>query len=119
MGQEGVRKSAFTRGRSRRFHSREDGTDPAPCYCAAVGHAEERMAGIGRRQMLAGLGGAAGACAFGRLAAHAQDTAQESKVARIGVLNSISYGPIIDRLDAFLDRLEEGGFVEGKNLAIE
>ena len=37
-------------------------------------------------------------------------------MARIGVLNSISYGPIIDRLDAFLDRVEEAGFFEGKNL---
>src|SRR5207247_7629915 len=34
------------------------------------------------------------------------------------ILNSISFGPIADRLDAFLESLEDGGFVEGRNLAI-
>src|SRR5262245_66473166 len=67
---------------------------------------------IGRRRLLAGLGGAA-ACATFSLAARAQDPV------RIGVLNSISYGPIVDRLDAMLDRLEDAGFVDGQNLAIE
>src|SRR4029450_6847024 len=58
------------------------------------------------------LSGAA-ACAAFPLAARAQDPA------RIGVLNSISYGPIVDRLDALLDRLGGAGLVDGQNLAIE
>jgi putative ABC transport system substrate-binding protein len=77
------------------------------------------MAGIGRRQLLKGLGGAAGATAFMPFPTRAQEPAPEATMARIGVLNSISYGPIMDRLDAFLDRVEEGGFFEGKNLTIE
>ena len=47
-----------------------------------------------------------------RLAARAQ------AIPRIGVLNSISYGPILDRLDAFLERLEADGFVDGQTVAI-
>jgi len=67
---------------------------------------------IRRRRLLAGLGGVA-ACAAFPLVARAQDPV------RIGVLNSISYGPIVDRLDAMLDRLEEAGFVDGQNLEVE
>src|SRR5262245_29892672 len=71
---------------------------------------------IRRRRLLAALGGAA-ACATWSfswpLAARAQDPI------RIGVLNSISYGPIVDRIDALLDRLEDDGFVDGQNLAVE
>jgi putative ABC transport system substrate-binding protein len=77
------------------------------------------MAGIGRRQLLAGIGGVAGAAALMPIAMRAQEPAPDSAMVRIGFLNSISYGPIIDRLDAFLDRVEEGGFFEGKNLAID
>jgi putative ABC transport system substrate-binding protein len=44
--------------------------------------------------------------------------AQEPVLPQIGILNSISFGPIADRLDAFLERLEEGGFVDGRNLEI-
>ena len=44
--------------------------------------------------------------------------AQEPALAQIGILNSISFGPIADRLDAFLERLEVGGFVDGRNLEI-
>jgi len=66
----------------------------------------------GRRRVLTGLGAAA-ACAAWPLKARAQDPV------RIGVLNSISYGPIVDRLDAMLDRLEDAGYVDGQNLAIE
>src|SRR5262249_4442635 len=80
---------------------------------------EERMAGIGRRQLLGGLGGMAGSLAVGPLPACAQAPAQEPAMARIGIINSISFGPIMDRLDALLDRLEDGGFYEGKNLTIE
>src|SRR5262249_20916740 len=67
---------------------------------------------IGRRRVLAGLGGAAVGAAW-LLKARAQDPV------RIGVLNSISYGPIVDRLDAMLVRLEDAGFVDGQNLEIE
>jgi putative tryptophan/tyrosine transport system substrate-binding protein len=42
----------------------------------------------------------------------------QEPVSQIGILNSISFGPIADRLDAFLQRLEEGGFVYGRNLEI-
>jgi putative ABC transport system substrate-binding protein len=44
--------------------------------------------------------------------------AQEPAPPQIGILNSISYGPIADRLGAFLEQLEEGGFVDGRNLEI-
>jgi putative tryptophan/tyrosine transport system substrate-binding protein len=67
---------------------------------------------VRRRRLLAGLGGAA-ACAAFPLAVRAQDPV------RIGVLNSISYGPIVDRIDAMLDRIEDAGFVDGQNLSIE
>src|SRR5215470_19248640 len=67
---------------------------------------------IGRRRLLAALGGAA-ACAAFPLAARAQDPV------RVGVLNSISYGPIVDRIDALLERIEDAGFVDGQNLAVE
>jgi len=69
---------------------------------------------IGRRRMLAAMGSAV-ACAAAPFAARSQEPA----VVRIGVLNSISYGPILDRLDAFLDQLETGGFVDGQNLMVE
>jgi putative tryptophan/tyrosine transport system substrate-binding protein len=77
------------------------------------------MAGIGRRQLLAGLGGTAGVAALQPFAALGQAPEPAPAMARIGILNSISFGPIMDRLDAFLDRVEEGGFFEGKNLTIE
>src|SRR5262245_59740259 len=69
---------------------------------------------IGRRRLLAAMGGAA-ASAVAPFAARAQEPA----VVRIGVLNSFSYGPILDRLDAFLDQLEDAGFVDGQNLMVE
>ena len=77
------------------------------------------MAGsIERRRLLAALGGAAASAACSTawpLMARAQGPA----IAQIGVLNSISYGPIIDRLDAFLERLEEAGYFDGQNMAVE
>jgi len=69
---------------------------------------------IGRRRLLATMGSAA-VCTAAPFAARAQEPA----VVRIGVLNSISYGPILDRLDAFLDQLENAGFVDGQNLMVE
>jgi putative ABC transport system substrate-binding protein len=82
------------------------------CQLGTSGRGVRTVIEIGRRRLLAGLGGAA-ACAAFPLAVRAQDPV------RIGVLNSISYGPIVDRLDAMLDRLEDAGFVDGQNLAIE
>jgi putative ABC transport system substrate-binding protein len=37
----------------------------------------------------------------------------------VGILNSISIGPIVDRMDAFLEGLEDARFVDGKNVRIE
>jgi putative ABC transport system substrate-binding protein len=71
---------------------------------------------IGRRRLLAGLTSTAAGAAWSfawPLLARAQEPA------RIGVLNSISYGPIVDRIDALLDQLEDAGFVDGRNLSIE
>src|SRR5262249_25811923 len=102
---------------------------PATCYrclCRpSSAFRRKRMAGFGRRRLLKGLGGAGawlaagGFSAAGALSAGAQPSAPDPTMARIGILNSISFGPIIDRLDALLDRVEEEGFVEGKNLTIE
>jgi hypothetical protein len=58
---------------------------------------------IGRRELLAALGGAA---AGWPLAASAQQ-------ARIGILNSASPAPFLDA--AFLQGLREAGFVEGQS----
>src|SRR5215831_6507554 len=63
-----------------------------------------------RREFCRLVAGAAGL----PLAARAQEPAPP----QIGILNSISYGPIADRLGAFLEQLEEGGFVDGRNLEI-
>jgi len=68
---------------------------------------------IERRRLLAALGGAAAWSFSWPLGSRAQDPV------RIGVLNSISYGPIVDRIDALLDRLEDDGFVDGQNLTVE
>src|SRR5262245_34407581 len=67
---------------------------------------------IGRRQLIAALGSAAGAMPLWRLA-------RGQAIPQLGVLNSISYGPILDRLDAFLERLEADGFVDGQTVVIE
>jgi putative tryptophan/tyrosine transport system substrate-binding protein len=70
------------------------------------------MLGIRRRDFFILLGGAA---AGWPLAVRPQPAAMPV----IGILNSISFGPIGDRLDAFLERLGDEGFVDGKNLTIE
>src|SRR5437660_7328123 len=64
-----------------------------------------------RREFLTLLGGAVGAWPTAA-------SAQRAVVPEIGILNSISFGPIADRLDAFLERLKDGGFVDGETLTI-
>jgi putative ABC transport system substrate-binding protein len=67
---------------------------------------------IGRRELLAALGGAAAAWP---LAARAQQGAMPV----IGVLSAEWPNLFSDRLRAFHDGLRETGYVEGRNLAIE
>jgi putative tryptophan/tyrosine transport system substrate-binding protein len=65
-----------------------------------------------RREFITLLGGAAA----WPLAAHAQQTA---KVWRIGMLETISSPQNSPQLDAFRQRLQQLGYVEGQNLLIE
>src|SRR5262249_38467172 len=74
---------------------------------------EGRMTGtIGRRELLAALGGAAVAWP---LAARAQQPALPG----IGVLYHQSAEPFAHRLRAFRQGLKETGYVEGENIVIE
>src|SRR5262245_33472041 len=68
---------------------------------------------IGRRELMAALGGAAAAWP---LAARAQ---QPAKVWRIGMLETISSAQNAPQLDAFRQRLQQLGYVEGINFVIE
>src|SRR5882672_7598800 len=69
-----------------------------------------------RREFIALLGGAAATSSgVWTLAARAQ----QPVVPEIGILNSVSLGPIVDRVEALLESLEDSGFVYGQNLAIE
>jgi putative ABC transport system substrate-binding protein len=69
------------------------------------------MSGMGRREFVALLGGAA---ATWPLAARAQ-----AALPVLGFLNGASRDLWSDRLSAFVKGLNEGGYVEGRNLAIE
>src|ERR1700741_3865699 len=73
------------------------------------------MSGMGRRQFVALLGGAA---VVGPLAARAQQT---ERVRRVGVLMSVAAdGPDgRPRLAAFLKRLQELGWTDGQNVRID
>ena len=70
---------------------------------------------IGRREFIAGLGSAAG----WPLAARAQQTAP--KVRQIGVLTNLAADDpeTLSRIGAFLQRLQELGWTDGRNVRIE
>jgi putative tryptophan/tyrosine transport system substrate-binding protein len=67
---------------------------------------------IGRRELLAALGGAAVAWPFAV-------RAQQPTMPVIGVLHSASPEISADRLRVFRQGLKEAGYVEGGNVAIE
>jgi putative ABC transport system substrate-binding protein len=69
-----------------------------------------------RREFIALLGGAA-ATSSGVWTRAAR--AQKPAVPEIGILNSVALGPMVDRVEALLESLEDSGFVYGQNLAIE
>jgi putative ABC transport system substrate-binding protein len=68
---------------------------------------------IGRRELLVALGGAAAAWP---LAARAQ---QPAKLPTIGFLGASTASTESPRVDVFLQRLRELGWVEGRKFAIE
>ena len=67
-----------------------------------------------RRDFITLLGGAAaaGLRPVGALA-------QSPTLPEIGLLNSLSFLPILDRLEAFFEKIEEAGFVADQNLSVE
>jgi putative ABC transport system substrate-binding protein len=67
---------------------------------------------IGRRELLAALGGAAAAWPFAARAQH-------PTMPVIGFLNSTSPGPYAHLVAAFRQGLKDSGYLEGQNIAIE
>jgi putative ABC transport system substrate-binding protein len=68
-----------------------------------------------RREFMTLLGGAAGSLLLWPLAARAQQT----QMPVIGFLSSVTAGSLIRHVASFREGLNETGFVEGQNLAIE
>jgi putative ABC transport system substrate-binding protein len=74
------------------------------------------MIDIGRREFITLLGGAAaGPSVLWPLAARSQAPG----LPEIGILNSVVVGPIVDRIDALLEGLEDTRFVVDRNVTIE
>ena len=71
------------------------------------------MTTIGRRELLAALGGAAAAWP---IAARAQPTGKLPTIGFLGTTTASAWGPWIA---AFLQRLRELGWIEGRTVAIE
>src|SRR5215813_5182353 len=95
-------------------HRLGDGNVVSSLHCMNDPQPEGHMAShIERRKFLATLGGAA---ASWPLAARAQ---QDSKVYRIGMLETTSQIANETNLNAFRERLRELGYVEGRNLVID
>ena len=69
--------------------------------------------GIGRRQLIAGIGGAAVALPF---AVRAQ---QPDKIPHIGVLSPFAASDTTQWYRAFLQGLRDLGWVDGKNIVLE
>src|SRR5262245_41328821 len=69
---------------------------------------------IGRRELLATLGGGAAAWP---LAAHAQEPAPTVSQARVGILSASPPTPAM--LNAFREGMRERGYIEGQNLYID
>jgi putative ABC transport system substrate-binding protein len=70
------------------------------------------MLGIGRREFITLIGGAAAAWP---VAARAQQSAMPG----VGFLHGASSDSTAPQLDGFLRGLKDGGFVDGENLTIE
>jgi putative tryptophan/tyrosine transport system substrate-binding protein len=74
---------------------------------------------IGRRDFIAGLGGAAASPAIWLLAACDQQSAEQPALPVVGFVNGGSADSSADRVRAFRQGLSEAGYVEGRNVTVE